>query len=78
MTSTLRLPAPDPAEVTVPALLLRNAEDHGDLPALSWREQHGKSGESAGPPSPGPRPASASPGSRAGSPTSASGAAIRS
>lgn len=36
MTTILRLPA-DPAELTLPALLLRNAEDHGDLPALSWR-----------------------------------------
>ncbi|WP_111602045.1 long-chain fatty acid--CoA ligase [Streptomyces sp. Amel2xB2] len=37
MTTTLRLPAADPAELTVPALLLRNAEDHGALPAVSWR-----------------------------------------
>ncbi|QPP10385.1 long-chain fatty acid--CoA ligase [Streptomyces bathyalis] len=44
MTSTLRLPEADPAELTVPALLLRNVEDHGDLPALSWRETDG-SGE---------------------------------
>ncbi|MGQ4385804.1 AMP-dependent synthetase/ligase [Streptomyces sp. SAS_270] len=36
MTTILRLPS-DPAELTLPALLLRNAEDHGDLPALSWR-----------------------------------------
>ncbi|MFD8423048.1 AMP-dependent synthetase/ligase [Streptomyces sp. NPDC059668] len=36
MTTSLRLPG-DPAELTLPALLLRNAEDHGDLPALSWR-----------------------------------------
>ncbi|WP_314174487.1 AMP-dependent synthetase/ligase [Streptomyces winkii] len=42
MTTALRLPAADPAEVTVPALLLRNAEDHGDLPALSWREHGGR------------------------------------
>ncbi|MEZ0109361.1 long-chain acyl-CoA synthetase [Catenulispora sp. EB89] len=35
MTATLRLPA-DPAEVTLPALLHRNAADHPDLPALSW------------------------------------------
>jgi long-subunit acyl-CoA synthetase (AMP-forming) len=41
MTTTLRLPAADPAQLTVPALLLRNAEDHGDLPALSWQE-HGE------------------------------------
>ena len=36
MTTILRLPR-DPAELTLPALLLRNAEDHGGLPALSWR-----------------------------------------
>lgn len=36
LTTILRLPA-DPAEVTLPALLHRNAEDHPDLPALSWR-----------------------------------------
>ncbi|MFG2830264.1 AMP-dependent synthetase/ligase [Streptomyces sp. NPDC048434] len=37
MTTTLRMPgAPD--ELTLPALLLRNAEDHGELPALSWRD----------------------------------------
>ena len=40
MTTILRLPA-DPAELTLPALLLRNAEDHGDLPALSWRTGEG-------------------------------------
>lgn len=40
MTTILRLPA-DPAELTLPALLLRNAEDHGDLPALSWRAANG-------------------------------------
>ncbi|WP_274564075.1 AMP-dependent synthetase/ligase [Streptomyces spiramyceticus] len=40
MTKILRLPA-DPAELTLPALLLRNAEDHGDLPALSWRTGDG-------------------------------------
>lgn len=37
MPSILRLPA-DPADITLPALLLRNAEDHPGLPALSWRE----------------------------------------
>ncbi|WP_030560756.1 AMP-dependent synthetase/ligase [Streptomyces aureocirculatus] len=37
MTSIPRLPG-DPADITFPALLLRNAEDHPDLPALSWRE----------------------------------------
>ncbi|HEV7626789.1 MAG TPA: AMP-dependent synthetase/ligase [Streptomyces sp.] len=45
MTTTLRLPEADPAELTIPALLLRNVEDHGDLPALSWKEdaEDGKS-----------------------------------
>ncbi|MFE7705702.1 hypothetical protein ACFU6I_07845 [Streptomyces sp. NPDC057486] len=36
MTTILRLPA-EPGQLTLPALLLRNAEGHGDLPALSWR-----------------------------------------
>ncbi|MEU5952651.1 AMP-dependent synthetase/ligase [Streptomyces sp. NPDC047525] len=36
MTTILRLPG-EPADITLPALLLRNAEDHGDRPALSWR-----------------------------------------
>ncbi|MET9548788.1 AMP-dependent synthetase/ligase [Streptomyces sp. NPDC006627] len=40
MTTILRLPS-DPAGITLPALLLRNAEDHGDLPALSWRSGEG-------------------------------------
>ncbi|MFD3517131.1 AMP-dependent synthetase/ligase [Streptomyces sp. NPDC058657] len=40
MTTTLRLPA-DPAELTLPALLLRNTEDHAGLPALSWRSGAG-------------------------------------
>ncbi|WP_327351979.1 AMP-dependent synthetase/ligase [Streptomyces sp. NBC_01304] len=40
MTTILRLPG-DPAELTLPALLLRNAQDHGDLPALSWRDAEG-------------------------------------
>ncbi|MFF0739870.1 AMP-dependent synthetase/ligase [Streptomyces sp. NPDC004111] len=40
MTTILRLPA-EPAELTLPALLARNTEDHGDLPALSWREGAG-------------------------------------
>ncbi|CAM5674645.1 AMP-dependent synthetase [Streptomyces spiroverticillatus] len=40
MTTILRLPA-EPAELTLPALLLRNTEDHGDLPALSWRTPDG-------------------------------------
>ncbi|MFE4260799.1 AMP-dependent synthetase/ligase [Streptomyces sp. NPDC056883] len=37
MPTKLRLPAP-PEELTLPALLARNAAEHGDLPALSWRE----------------------------------------
>lgn len=37
MTTTLPLPGP-PEELTLPALLARNAGEHGDLPALSWRE----------------------------------------
>lgn len=41
MTTILRLPADDPAELTLPALLLRNVQDHGGLPALSWREGDG-------------------------------------
>ncbi|WP_326686695.1 MULTISPECIES: AMP-dependent synthetase/ligase [unclassified Streptomyces] len=36
MTTILRLPGVEPAELTVPELLLRNVEDHGELPALSW------------------------------------------
>lgn len=36
MTTILRLPT-EPERLTIPALLLRNAEDHGDRPALSWR-----------------------------------------
>ncbi|MEU4797790.1 AMP-dependent synthetase/ligase [Streptomyces sp. NPDC023327] len=36
MTTIPRLPEA-PADLTLPALLLRNAEDHGALPALSWR-----------------------------------------
>ncbi|NEA53894.1 long-chain fatty acid--CoA ligase [Streptomyces sp. SID13666] len=40
MPTILRLPA-EPSELTLPALLLRNAEDHGDLPALSWRTADG-------------------------------------
>ncbi|MFF3612158.1 AMP-dependent synthetase/ligase [Streptomyces sp. NPDC002580] len=40
MTTILRLPG-EPAELTLPALLLRNAEDHADLPALSWRTGDG-------------------------------------
>lgn len=37
MTTNLRLPG-RPEELTLPALLVRNAADHGELPALSWRE----------------------------------------
>ncbi|GHB61463.1 AMP-dependent synthetase [Streptomyces cirratus] len=40
MTTTLPLPGP-PEELTLPALLARNAGEHGDLPALSWREGAG-------------------------------------
>ncbi|WP_405487071.1 AMP-dependent synthetase/ligase [Streptomyces sp. NBC_00096] len=40
MTTKLRLPA-SPDELTLPALLARNAAEHGDLPALSWREGEG-------------------------------------
>lgn len=37
MTTNLRLPG-QPDELTLPALLARNAAEYGDLPALSWRE----------------------------------------
>ncbi|MGV4927837.1 AMP-dependent synthetase/ligase (plasmid) [Streptomyces sp. BHT-5-2] len=40
MTTLLRMPAA-PDELTLPALLLRNAEDHGERPALSWRAPDG-------------------------------------
>jgi long-chain acyl-CoA synthetase len=43
VTTILRLPA-EPGQLTLPALLLRNAEDHGDLPALSWRADGDDSG----------------------------------
>ncbi|MET9963938.1 AMP-dependent synthetase/ligase [Streptomyces sp. NPDC006326] len=36
MTTNLRLPGPA-GELTLPALLARNAAEHGGLPALSWR-----------------------------------------
>ncbi|WP_406737488.1 AMP-dependent synthetase/ligase [Streptomyces sp. NBC_00853] len=36
MTTNLRLPG-RPEEITLPALLARNAAEHGELPALSWR-----------------------------------------
>ena len=38
MTAVLRLPGAHPAEVTTPALMVRDAGDNGDLPALSWQE----------------------------------------
>ncbi|WP_329441116.1 AMP-dependent synthetase/ligase [Streptomyces sp. NBC_01426] len=40
MTTNLRLPG-RPEELTLPTLLARNAAEHGDLPALSWREGPG-------------------------------------
>ncbi|MBT2448929.1 long-chain fatty acid--CoA ligase [Streptomyces sp. ISL-43] len=40
MPTKLRLPAPTD-ELVLPALLARNAAEHGDLPALSWREGDG-------------------------------------
>ncbi|MER7175162.1 AMP-dependent synthetase/ligase [Streptomyces mesophilus] len=40
MSTILRLPGA-PEELTLPALLLRNAEDHGSRPALSWRQGEG-------------------------------------
>ncbi|MER7461426.1 AMP-dependent synthetase/ligase [Streptomyces sp. NPDC097981] len=40
MPMKLRLPG-QPEELTLPALLARNAAEHGDLPALSWREGDG-------------------------------------
>ncbi|MFJ9412691.1 AMP-dependent synthetase/ligase [Streptomyces sp. NPDC101227] len=43
MTTILRMPG-KPDELTLPALLLRNAEDHGSLPALSWRAGDGPGG----------------------------------
>lgn len=36
MPTNLRLPG-RPEETTLPALLARNAAEHGELPALSWR-----------------------------------------
>ncbi|MGW1768038.1 AMP-dependent synthetase/ligase [Streptomyces sp. NPDC002073] len=36
MPTALRLPAP-PDSLTLPVLLARNAEEYGDLPAVSWR-----------------------------------------
>ncbi|MEU0132824.1 AMP-dependent synthetase/ligase [Streptomyces sp. NPDC006296] len=44
MTTILRLPA-GPDRLTLPALLLRNAEDHGDRPALSWRTPSHEGGD---------------------------------
>ncbi|MFJ9848213.1 AMP-dependent synthetase/ligase [Streptomyces sp. NPDC101150] len=43
MTTILRMPG-KPDELTLPALLLRNAEDHGSLSALSWRTGDGPGG----------------------------------
>lgn len=43
MTTILRLPA-GPGQLTLPALLRRNAEDHGELPALSWRADGAETG----------------------------------
>ncbi|RSS33324.1 long-chain fatty acid--CoA ligase, partial [Streptomyces sp. WAC07061] len=40
MTTNLRLPG-RPEDLTLPALLARNAAEHPDLPALSWREADG-------------------------------------
>ncbi|MFF5700972.1 AMP-dependent synthetase/ligase [Streptomyces sp. NPDC012794] len=40
MTTNLRLPG-QPSDLTLPALLARNAAEHADLPALSWREGDG-------------------------------------
>ncbi|WP_405977693.1 AMP-dependent synthetase/ligase [Streptomyces sp. NBC_00158] len=40
MTTNLRLPG-RPEELTLPALLARNATEHPGLPALSWREGDG-------------------------------------
>lgn len=40
MPTKLRLPSP-PEELVLPELLARNAAEHGDLPALSWREGDG-------------------------------------
>ncbi|MFJ5632121.1 AMP-dependent synthetase/ligase [Streptomyces goshikiensis] len=40
MPTNLRLPG-EPDELTLPALLARNAAQYGDLPALSWREGNG-------------------------------------
>ncbi|MEW2413223.1 AMP-dependent synthetase/ligase [Streptomyces sp. NPDC046866] len=40
MTTNLRLPG-RPEELTLPALLARNAAEYGDLPALSWRTRPG-------------------------------------
>ncbi|MGW5343250.1 AMP-dependent synthetase/ligase [Streptomyces sp. NPDC004050] len=42
MTTKLRLPG-RPEELTLPALLARNAAEYGDLPALSWRTAPGSS-----------------------------------
>ncbi|NSC24770.1 long-chain fatty acid--CoA ligase [Streptomyces albus subsp. chlorinus] len=41
MTTILRLPGENPSELTLADLLLRNAEDHGRLPALTWYAEDG-------------------------------------
>ncbi|MFD8146670.1 AMP-dependent synthetase/ligase [Streptomyces sp. NPDC059708] len=41
MTTNLRLPG-RPEELTLPSLLARNAAEHPDLPALSWRDGGGE------------------------------------
>lgn len=40
MTTNLRLPG-RPEDLTLPSLLARNAAEHPDLPALSWRSEDG-------------------------------------
>ncbi|MGY1439066.1 AMP-dependent synthetase/ligase [Streptomyces reniochalinae] len=41
MTTLLRLPGDTPSALTLCDLLLRDVEDHGDLPALSWYADDG-------------------------------------
>ncbi|MBO8191639.1 long-chain fatty acid--CoA ligase [Streptomyces oryzae] len=41
MTTILRLPK-DTSELTIPDLLLRNVQDHADLPALTWYARRGR------------------------------------
>ncbi|MFD0374492.1 AMP-dependent synthetase/ligase [Streptomyces sp. NPDC127112] len=48
MTTNLRLPG-RPEDLTLPSLLARNADEHPDLPALSWRTGDGAgSGDGSG------------------------------